>query len=209
MAKIFAAHLFNYTDNIRRQQEAGGVVETEALTCDLLVTYCSDVDDDACSKALADPTRRFPLDLLYEQDGRTLTALESELADDRFGAVTKHLRILERAGSSSRAGGLTVRRHYLNAVPIQMIHNPMDEQLPRAPALAPTDLGDATGDNRMSANAQTSVTQVYEVYIKATLKRSGMPSPHQRDHAIRVCRTGRAHLRPGGAFRTMSWTPWG
>jgi DNA-binding transcriptional ArsR family regulator len=54
-------------------------------------------DDDSVFKALADPTRRFLLDLLFKRDGRTLTELESELAMTRFG-VMKHLRVLERAG---------------------------------------------------------------------------------------------------------------
>ena len=48
-------------------------------------------------KALADPTRRFLLDRLFERDGRTLTELESELEMTRFG-VMKHLRVLEDAG---------------------------------------------------------------------------------------------------------------
>ena len=54
-------------------------------------------DDDPVFKALADPTCRFLLDLLFKRDGRTLTELESELAMTRFG-VMKHLRVLERAG---------------------------------------------------------------------------------------------------------------
>ena len=68
------------------------------MTCDHLVTYCGRVtDDDLVFKALADPTRRFLLDLLFQRDGRTLTELESELEMTRFG-VMKHLRVLEDAG---------------------------------------------------------------------------------------------------------------
>ncbi|MFD0531348.1 winged helix-turn-helix domain-containing protein [Kitasatospora arboriphila] len=55
-------------------------------------------DDDLVFKALADPTRRFLLDLLFARDGRTLTELESELEMSRFG-VMKHLRVLEDAAS--------------------------------------------------------------------------------------------------------------
>ena len=109
------------------------------MTCDLLVTYCFDVDDDAVFKALADPTRRFLLDLLYEQDGRTLTALESELAMTRFG-VMKHLRILERAGLLVTRWAGREKRHYLNAVPIQMIHNRWMNTYREHHALALTDL---------------------------------------------------------------------
>lgn len=58
---------------------------------------CLVTDEDGVFKALADPTRRFLLDLLFERDGRTLTELESELEMTRFG-VMKHLKVLEEAG---------------------------------------------------------------------------------------------------------------
>ena len=80
------------------------------------------VNEDAVFKALADPTRRFLLDLLYAQDGRTLTALESELEMTRFG-VMKHLRILERAGLIVTRWAGREKLHFLNPVPIQLIHN--------------------------------------------------------------------------------------
>ena len=79
-------------------------------------------DDDRIFKALADPTRRFLLDRLFKRDGRTLTELESELEMTRFG-VMKHLRILEQAGLVvSRKAGRS-REHYLNPVPIRLIHD--------------------------------------------------------------------------------------
>ena len=93
------------------------------LTCDHMVTYSEPVvDDDSVFKALADPTRRFLLDLLFRRDGRTLTELESELAMTRFG-VMKHLRVLERAGIlvTRRAG--REKLHFLNPVPIRTIHD--------------------------------------------------------------------------------------
>ncbi len=93
------------------------------LTCDLVVTYRRDMtDDDRVFRALADPTRRFLLDLLFMRDGRTLTELESELEMTRFG-VMKHLRILEDAGIvvTRRAG--REKLHFLNPVPIRLIHD--------------------------------------------------------------------------------------
>jgi DNA-binding transcriptional ArsR family regulator len=79
-------------------------------------------DDDLVFRALADPTRRLLLDWLFERDGRTLTELESQLAMTRFG-VMKHLRILEEAGLVvSRKAGRS-RLHYLNPVPIRLIHD--------------------------------------------------------------------------------------
>jgi DNA-binding transcriptional ArsR family regulator len=79
-------------------------------------------DDDRVFRALADPTRRFLLDLLFARDGRTLTELESEVELTRFG-VMKHLRVLEAAGlvTSRRAG--REKLHYLNPVPIRLIHD--------------------------------------------------------------------------------------
>jgi DNA-binding transcriptional ArsR family regulator len=80
------------------------------------------VDDDRVFKALADPTRRFLLDMLFTQDGRTLTELESALEMTRFG-VMKHLRILEDAGLITTRKEGREKRHFLNPVPIRLIHD--------------------------------------------------------------------------------------
>ena len=79
-------------------------------------------DDDRVFRALADPSRRFLLDMLFERDGRTLTELESELDMTRFG-VMKHLRVLEEADLviTRRAG--REKLHFLNPVPIRLIHD--------------------------------------------------------------------------------------
>src|SRR5207344_188125 len=88
-----------------------------------MVTYLGLVaDDDLVFKALADPTRRFLLDLLFTRDGRTLTELESELAMTRFG-VMKHLRVLERANVVVTRRSGREKLHFPNPVPIQMIQN--------------------------------------------------------------------------------------
>jgi len=79
-------------------------------------------DDDLVFKALADPTRRFLLDLLFERDGRTLTELESELEMTRFG-VMKHLRVLEEAGLLITKKSGREKLHFLNPVPIRLIHD--------------------------------------------------------------------------------------
>ena len=79
-------------------------------------------DDDRVFRALADPTRRFLLDRLFERDGRSLTELESELAMSRFG-VMKHLRILEDAGLVVTRRSGREKLHYLNPVPIRLIHD--------------------------------------------------------------------------------------
>jgi len=79
-------------------------------------------DDDLVFKALADPTRRRLLDRLFERDGRTLGELEEGLEMTRFG-VMKHLRVLEEAGLvvSRKAG--REKHHFLNPVPIRLLHD--------------------------------------------------------------------------------------
>ena len=73
-------------------------------------------------KALADATRRHLLDRLFERDGRTLSELESELEMTRFG-VMKHLRLLEEAGLVVARKSGREKLHYLNPVPIRLIHD--------------------------------------------------------------------------------------
>ena len=80
------------------------------------------IPDDKVFKALADSSRRFLLDLLFRKDGRTLTELESELAMTRFG-VMKHLRVLEGAGLVVVRWEGREKHHFLNPVPIRLIHD--------------------------------------------------------------------------------------
>ncbi|WP_326955804.1 ArsR/SmtB family transcription factor [Amycolatopsis sp. NBC_01286] len=79
-------------------------------------------DDDLVFKALADPTRRFLLDLLFERDGRTLTELETRVDMSRFG-VMKHLKLLEEAGLVVARKEGREKLHFLNPVPIREIHD--------------------------------------------------------------------------------------
>jgi DNA-binding transcriptional ArsR family regulator len=79
-------------------------------------------DDDLVFKALADPTRRFLLDMLFARDGRTLTELESGLDMTRFG-VMKHLKLLEEAGLVITHKSGREKLHFLNPVPIRLIHD--------------------------------------------------------------------------------------
>ena len=80
------------------------------------------MQDDRVFRALADPTRRLLLDRLFERDGRTLTELESELEMTRFG-VMKHLRVLEEAGLVVTRKRGREKLHFLNPVPIRLIHD--------------------------------------------------------------------------------------
>ena len=87
-----------------------------------MVTYRGRMDDDLVFKALADPTRRLLLDRLQERGGRTLTELESEVEMTRFG-VMKHLRVLEGAGLVVTRRSGREKLHFLNPVPIRLIHD--------------------------------------------------------------------------------------
>lgn len=85
-----------------------------------MVTY--HVGMDAVFKALADPTRRRLLDMLFRRDGQTLGQLERRLAMTRFG-VMKHLRVLEAARLIVTKRRGREKLHFLNAVPIRQIHD--------------------------------------------------------------------------------------
>jgi DNA-binding transcriptional ArsR family regulator len=93
------------------------------LTGDFLVTYSDLVtDDDRVFKALSDATRRLLLDRLFVNDGRSLIELEADLDMTRFG-VMKHLRVLEEAGLVVTRRSGRKKLHYLNPVPIRLIHD--------------------------------------------------------------------------------------
>src|SRR5213079_3700008 len=77
---------------------------------------------DDVFKALADPTRRSLLDELFKQDGQTLSALEQRLPMTRFG-VMKHLRVLEEANLVSTRRRGREKLHFLNPVPIRLVHD--------------------------------------------------------------------------------------
>ena len=100
------------------------------MTGDFLVTYLRVVtDEDLVFKALADPTRRLLLDRLFERDGRTLTELEADVQMTRFG-VMKHLRLLEDAGLVVARKSGRNKLHFLNPVPIRLIHDRWIDKYP-------------------------------------------------------------------------------
>ena len=96
-------------------------------------------DDDRVFKALADPTRRFLLDRLFTRGGRRLTELESELEMTRFG-VMKHLRVLEDAGLVVTRKSGREKLHFLNPVPIRLIHDRWIDKFTERRVSALTDL---------------------------------------------------------------------
>jgi DNA-binding transcriptional ArsR family regulator len=96
-------------------------------------------DDDRVFKALADPTRRLLLDRLFTRDGRTLSDLESEVEMTRFG-VMKHLKVLEEAGLVVTRRSGREKLHFLNPVPIRLIHDRWIDKYTERRVAALTDL---------------------------------------------------------------------
>jgi len=82
---------------------------------------------DEVFKALADPTRRELLDRLRKRDGQSLSALEEGVPMSRFG-VMKHLKVLEEAGLVTTQKRGREKLHFLNPVPIRLIHDRWDSK---------------------------------------------------------------------------------
>jgi uncharacterized protein YndB with AHSA1/START domain/biotin operon repressor len=116
---------------------------------------------DEVFKALADPTRRSLLDELFREDGQTLSALEARFDITRFG-VMKHLKQLEEAGLvvSTRRG--REKLHYLNPVPIRLVHDRWVSKYaePWAAALS-----------GIKTRLEHSMEKVFEIYIRTTPER--------------------------------------
>src|SRR6202521_4716300 len=122
--------------------------------------------DDRVFKALADPTRRFLLDRLFKRDGRTLTELASELEMTRFG-VMKHLRQLEDAGLVITRRSGREKLHFLNPVPIRLIHDRWIDKYTERQVSALSNLKTELEEQGMTPSTETATTtQVYRVYIK-------------------------------------------
>lgn len=114
---------------------------------------------DEVFKALADATRRKLLDKLFEKDGQTLQALENRLPMTRFG-VMKHLKLLEAAGLIVTRRQGREKLHFLNAVPIRLIHDRWVDKF-TAPWVA------GLSDLKHRLEGQT-MQKVFEIYIKTT-----------------------------------------
>src|ERR687896_2336873 len=117
---------------------------------------------DAVFKALADPTRRALLDELFKHDGQTLTALEALLPMTRFG-VMKHLRVLEEADLVTTRRKGREKHHFLNPVPIRLVHDRWVSKYAEPWAAGLSELKRNIEEDTME--------KVFEVYIKTTPER--------------------------------------
>ena len=146
---------------------------------------------DMVFKALADPTRRSLLDQLFEQDGQTLSALEARVPMTRFG-VMKHLGVLEEAGLVTTKRRGREKLHFLNPVPIRLVHDRWVSKYaePWAATLSAlkTQLEDQTMQSVKTVSWADGTaplagdTAVFEVFIKTTPERlwDAITDPEQR-----------------------------
>jgi uncharacterized protein YndB with AHSA1/START domain len=117
---------------------------------------------DEVFRALADPTRRSLLDELFKQDGQTLSALERRLPMTRFG-VMKHLRVLEEAGLVTTRKRGREKLHFLNPVPIRLVHDRWVSKYAEPWAASLSGLKRRLEDQTME--------KVFEIYIKTSPER--------------------------------------
>jgi len=143
---------------------------------------------DEVFKALADPTRRSLLDELFKEDGQTLSMLQARLPMTRFG-VMKHLKQLEEAGLVVSKKRGREKLHFLNAVPIRLIHDRWVSKYAAPWAAALSGLKHELENRTME--------KVYEIYIKTT--------PEKLWHAITD--TGMRKKWNFGAEVISDWKP--
>ncbi len=116
---------------------------------------------DAVFRALADPTRRSLLDELFREDGQTLGALAGHFAMTRFG-VMRHLKQLEDAGLVATRRRGREKLHFLNPVPIRLVHDRWVSKYaePWAAALS-----------GLKERLERPMEKVFEIYIRTTPER--------------------------------------
>jgi uncharacterized protein YndB with AHSA1/START domain len=143
---------------------------------------------DDVFRALADPTRRSLLDELFKEDGQTLSALEERLPMTRFG-VMKHLKLLEGAGLVVTRRRGREKLHFLNPVPIRLVHDRWVSKY--------TEPWVATLSELKNRLENQTMVKVFEIYIKTT--------PERLWKAITDTDMRRKYTF--GAVVTSNWTP--
>ncbi len=116
---------------------------------------------DLVFKALADPTRRSLLDALFRDDGQPLGELADRFSMTRFG-VMKHLQVLEEAGLVVTRRRGREKLHFLNPVPIRLVHDRWVSKYaePWVSALS-----------ELKQRLELPMEKIYEIYIKTTPER--------------------------------------
>jgi uncharacterized protein YndB with AHSA1/START domain/DNA-binding transcriptional ArsR family regulator len=148
-------------------------------------------DVDEVFRALADPTRRVLLDALFDRDGQTLSALEAQVDMTRFG-VMKHLGVLEQAGLITTRRRGREKLHFLNPVPIRLVHDRWVSKYAQPWAAGLSQLKTELEEESMGVRQRVSWAEgtapladgmaVFEVFIKTTPERlwAAITDPLQR-----------------------------
>jgi uncharacterized protein YndB with AHSA1/START domain len=124
-----------------------------------MVTYYKGMD--TVFRALADPTRRSLLDALFRQDGQTLGQLEERFGMTRFG-VMKHLKLLEEAGLVVTRRRGRQKLHFLNPVPIRLVH---DRWVSKYAEPWTAGLGE------IKDRLERTMEKIFEIYIRTSPER--------------------------------------
>src|SRR2546423_11040762 len=150
---------------------------------------------DEVFRALADPTRRRLLDSLFGDDGQTLSSLEQRLPMTRFG-VMKHLRVLEEAGLVATRRRGREKLHFLNPVPIRLVHDRWVSKY--AEPWAATLSG-------LKTRLERTVEKVFEIYIKTTPERlwEAITDPEMRQ-AYSFGVSVESDWKPGSSYRSSA-----
>ena len=151
-------------------------------------------------KALSDKTRRELLDELFRRDGQTLNALASRFDMTRV-AVAKHLHLLEDAGLVVTRRRGREKLHYLNPVPIRLVHDRWVSKYTEAWTAGLADL---------KRDLEATVEKVFEIYIRTSPERlwRAITDPEIRERyqfGARVSQPG----HPGPPIRWCTRTPHG
>ncbi|MFI1393651.1 ArsR/SmtB family transcription factor [Streptomyces sp. NPDC020681] len=146
---------------------------------------------DEVFKALADPTRRSLLDELFREDGQTLSALEARFDITRFG-VMKHLKQLEEAGLVVTRRRGREKLHFLNPVPIRLVHDRWVSKYAEPWA---------AGLSGLKSRLESPMEKIFEIYIRTTPERlwEAITDPEIRSKYNFGGRI-KADWRPGGRF---------
>ena len=147
-------------------------------------------------KAMADATRRSLLDALFLEDGQSLSALETRFDMTRV-AVAKHLGVLEAAGLVVARRRGREKLHFLNPVPIRLVHD-------RWVSKYTEDW--AAGLARLKNDMEHTMEKVFEIYIRTSPEKlwEAITDPDIRAKYHFGSRV-ESEWTPGSAFRR--WHP--
>lgn len=115
-------------------------------------------------RALADPTRRALLDELFARDGQTLSALSARHGMTRVG-VAKHLQLLEESGLVVTRRRGREKLHFLNVIPIRLVHDRWVSKYTERWAAGLTAL------RQEMEQQMEQMEKVFEIYIRTTPER--------------------------------------